>query len=448
MSEVAGLESDQQRLRTQQTAEASSTSTRPSVDHPPSAPTTRPKGSWYGNTKRFLMTGDSRKLTDEEKAAKKASTASAPAPTPEPKTEPTTEATAAPEHTESAAEAPRKTLGYAMRSNARKIAEGRFSDIKVTGKTFKNTAEDIGAATKETASHVAGYVAGTNVPDHLKPDHPMYQGDDPAGQYVRMSDGMGGYQWKDRSELSPEQIAKADMPTGPSLKGDAAIAAHATAGGLNFVAKSMMGANKQTAEERMNESPGKAALQGILGSGAQLLKSAGGSVAEGLSGGLVEGDGASEAVGHLGSMAGYGVRGLAKATQNATKPAADQQRLRRHVAHLYTEKGREELKEHRADKVMPEFGAALRARNSRVALNPELAKDPRPSGVPDWAKEQYKADHPAPEPAPAPTPAAAPAKQSWFSRLIGGVRSMGQRVSKAFGRARQSLRRLWRQPAQ
>lgn len=331
-----------------------------------------------------------------------------------------------------------------MRSTAQKIADGRFSDIKVTGKTFKNTAEDIGTATKEKASHVAGYVAGTNVPEHLKPDHPMYQGDDPAGQYVRMSDGMGGYQWKDRSELSPEQIAKADMPTGPSLKGDAAIAAHATAGGLNFVAKSMMGANKQTAEERMNTSPGKAALQGMLGSGAQLLKSAGGSVAEGLSEGLVEGDGASEAVGHLGSMAGYGVRGLAKATQNATKPAADQQRLRRHVAHLYTEKGREELKEHRAEKVMPEFGAALRARNARVALNPERAKDPRPSGVPDWAKEQYRADHPAPAPAPEPAPTpAAPAKQSWFSRLMGGVRSMGQRVSNAFGRARQSLRRLW-----
>ncbi|MFM7147431.1 MAG: hypothetical protein ACKOW5_13985, partial [Actinomycetales bacterium] len=335
MSEVAGLESDQQRLRTQQTAQASTTGTRPSVDHPPTAATTRQKGSWYGNTKRFLMTGDSKKLTDEEKAAKK----SAPAPAPQPP--------AAPESAEPAEEAPRKTLGYAVRSNARKIAEGRFSDIKVTGKTFKNTAEDIGTATKETASHVAGYVAGTNVPEHLKPDHPMYQGDDPAGQYVRMSDGMGGYQWKDRSELSPEQIAKADMPTAPSLKGDAAIATNAAAGGLNFVAKSMMGANKQTADERMNTSPGKAALQGILGSGAQLLKSAGGSVAEGMSGGLVEGDGASEAVGHLGSMVGYGARGIAKATQNATKPAADQQRLRRHVANLYTEKGHQELKDHR-----------------------------------------------------------------------------------------------------
>ena len=429
MSEVAGLESDQQRLRTQQTAEASTTSTRPSVDHPPSAPTSRPKGSMYGNMKRFLLTGDSRKLTDEEKAAK----AAAQVP----------QAQSAPETSTPPAEAPRKTLGYAVRSNAQKIAEGRFSDIKVTGKTFKNTAEDIGTATKETASHVAGYVAGTNVPAHLKPDHPMYQGDDPAGQYVRMSDGMGGYQWKDRSELSPEQIAKADMPTAPSLKGDAAIATNAAAGGLNFVAKSMMGANKQTADERMNESPGKAALQGILGSGAQLLKSAGGSVAEGMSGGLVEGDGASEAVGHLGSMVGYGARGLAKATQNATKPAADQQRLRRHVANLYTEKGHQELKDHRANKVMPEFKAALRARNSRVALNPDQAKDPRPSGVPDWAKEQYRADHPAPAPEPTPTPAA-PAKQSWFARLMGGVRSMGQRVSRAFGRARQSLRRLWR----
>lgn len=431
MSEVAGLESDQQRLRTQQTAQASTTSTRPSVDHPPSAPTTRPKGSMYGNMKRFLTTGDSKKLTDEEKAAKAA--ASVPAP----------ETQSAPEAP--AADAPRKTLGYAIRSNASKIAEGRFSDIKVTGKTFKNTASDIGSAAKDAASHAAGYVAGTNIPEHLKPDHPQYQGDDPAGQYVRMSDGMGGYQWKDRSELSPEQIAKADMPKAPSLKGDAAIATNAAAGGLNFVAKSMMGANKQTAEERMNESPGKAALQGIFGSGAQLLKSAGGSVAEGMSGGLVEGDGASEAVGHLGSMVGYGVRGIAKATQNATKPAADQQRLRRHVANLYTEKGHQELKEHRAEKVMPEFGAALRARTARVALNPERAKDPRPSGVPDWAKEQYKADHPAPAPAPKPAPTpAAPAKQSWFSRLMGGVRSFGQRVSKAFGRARQSLRRLWR----
>jgi hypothetical protein len=162
--------------------------------------------------------------------------------------------------------------------------------------------------------------------------------------------------------LSEAQIAKADMPKGPSLKGDAAIAAHATAGGMNFVAKSMMGANKQTPEERMNESPLKAALQGALGSGAELLKSAGGSVAEGLSGGLVEGEGASEAVGHLGSMAGWGVRGISKATMNATKPAADQQRLRRHVANLYTEKGKGELTEHHTPQVMPEFGAALRAR--------------------------------------------------------------------------------------
>jgi hypothetical protein len=385
--------------------------------------------------KRFLLTGDSRKLTDEEKRAKAAQKTQAPEdPTPEPAVA-----------TESAGPAtsdavPRKTLGYAIRSNASKFAEGRFSDIKVTGKTFKNTAEDISSATKEAASHAAGYVAGTNVPEHLKPDHPQYQGDDPAGQYVRMSDGMGGYQWKDRSELSPEQIAKADMPKAPSLKGDAAIATNAAAGGLNFVAKSMMGANKQTADERMNESPGKAALQGILGSGAQLLKSAGGSVAEGMSGGLVEGEGASEAVGHLGSMVGYGARGLAKAAQNATKPAADQQRLRRHVANLYTEKGHQELKDHRAEKVMPEFGAALKARASRVALNPERAKDPRPSGVPDWAKEQYRANHPAPAPV---SGVATGTKPSLFSRFMGGIRSIGRSVSRAFGRARRSFRRLW-----
>lgn len=396
-------------------------SSRPAVDAPPATPDATP-------TTSVPRTGDDPGLTSTAVHA------------------PEGEATPAP------ADPTRKTLGYAMRSNARKIAEGRFSDIKVTGKTFRNTAEDIGAAASSAADtvgrkaeHVAGYVAGTNTPEHLKPEHEQYQGDNPAGQYVRMSDGMGGYQWKPRAELSEAQIAKADMPKAPSLKGDAAIAAHATAGGMNFVAKSMMGANKQTAEERMNESPLKAALQGALGSGADLLKSAGGSVAEGLSGGLVEGEGAAEAVGHVGNMVGWGVRGVSKATMNATKPAADQQRLRRHVANLYTDKGKKELTEHRAEKVMPEFGAALRARQARVALNPDLAKDPRSSAVPEWAKEQYRADHPAPA---AATPAAR--KPSLWERFTGaakrgmsavgrGLSSVGRGIASAAGRAKSWL---------
>lgn len=352
-----------------------------------------------------------------------------------------------------ASEAPRKTLGYAIRSNASKIAEGRFSDIKVTGKTFKNSAADARDSVSSAADHAAGYVAGTNTPEHLKPEHEQYQGDNPAGQYVRMSDGMGGYQWKPRAELSEAQIAKADMPKGPSLKGDAAIAAHATAGGMNFVAKSMMGANKQTPEERMNESPLKAALQGALGSGAELLKSAGGSVAEGLSGGLVEGEGASEAVGHLGSMAGWGVRGLSKATMNATKPAADQQRLRRHVANLYTEKGKGELTEHHKTQVMPEFGAALRARQARVALDPSRSTEARTSAVPDWAKEQYRADHPA-KPAAPTAPTAPTRKPSMWERFTGaarrgmsavgsGLSAVGRGIASAAGRAKSWLSGLF-----
>lgn len=194
MSEVAGLESDQQRLRTQQTAQASTTATRPSVDHPPTASSTRPKGSWYGNTKRFLMTGDATKLTDDEKAQRAAAEES--------------------ERARKAAEPPVKGFGYAISRNAARIARGEAP--KITGKSFHVEAERMRQGVGAVLDRVDSAAdAMPHAPDFnpqlaagASPNTPRYDGKAP-GQAMREA-AMNAEGSTDKVRAAQGRIHKAD----------------------------------------------------------------------------------------------------------------------------------------------------------------------------------------------------------------------------------------------